>query len=79
MKTRFPASVPFDFRFIQVDSTLPALGRGIVARLEGNLHTVGAGNFRYAFEPYAQPDPFGTAWLMRFYDLHTFFCVTASN
>ena len=40
---------------------------------------VGGGVFRYAFEPFQPPEPFGAAWLLRFYDHKTFFCTTASD
>ena len=56
-----------------------AEGRERINRLRGNLTTVGQGVFRYAFEAFEPPDPFGTTWLMRFYDHKTFFCITASE
>ena len=53
-------------------------GRDWINRLEGNLTTIGQGVFQYSFEPFEPPDPFGTMWLMRFYQKRTFFCLTAS-
>lgn len=39
--------------------------------------TIGNGAFRYAlgFKP---PDPFGSFWVLRFYDLRTFACKTVA-
>ncbi len=78
---RLPQTVPFDFRDVDDSLNVPALGRELISLLERNLSTIGQETFRYAhgFEPWPEPDPFGTIWLMRFYDHRTFFCATASN
>lgn len=75
---RMPANTTFEFRPINDKLKIHAEGRERLDRLAGNLTTIGSGIFRYAFEPFEPPDPFGTAWLMRFYDDKTFFCITAS-
>ena len=78
---RLPPTVPFDCRLIDLTGGISELGREVIAGLEGNLSTIGNGAFRYAYdlEPWREPDPFGTTWLMRFYDHRTFFCMTAST
>lgn len=74
-----PGTVGFGFAVID-DSVRPhSAGRERIDRLNANLIMIGDGVFRYSFEPFEPPDPFGTVWLMRFYDHKTFFCVTASS
>jgi len=53
--------------------------RELVDRPSQTLSTIGPGTFRYAFEPFDPPYPFGTALLIRFYDHKAFVCVTASK
>lgn len=78
---RLPESVPFEFCDINESLDRPAIDREQIHHLERNLITIGQGTFRYAyvFGPWPEPDPFGTLWLMRFYDHRTFFCATSSN
>jgi hypothetical protein len=76
---RMPRVVAFDARLIDGSLKISAEGRERINRLDENLATIGRGIFRYAFEPFEPPDPYGTVWLMRFYDHKTFFCVTASG
>jgi hypothetical protein len=77
--TRLPASIPFTCRLIAGREKIKPIGREMVSRLEKNLRTIGQGNFRYAFERFDVPERFGTNWLMRFYDLRTFLCITVSD
>jgi hypothetical protein len=76
---RMPGTVAFAFRLVDDKLKTSAEGRERIERLAGNLVTIGPGIFRYAFEPFAPPDRFGTVWLMRFYDHKTFFCITSSE
>jgi hypothetical protein len=76
---RIPLTVGFACCEITESTKTHAEGRERINRLGENLTAIGQGVFRYAFEPFEPPDPFGTVWLMRFYDLRTFFCVTASS
>jgi hypothetical protein len=76
---RLPGTIAFVSRSVDSSLSINSNGRELIDRLEGNLITIGQGIFRYAFEPFEPPDPFGTVWLMRFYDHRTFFCVTASE
>ena len=78
---RLPPTIRFECRLIDVTGDISALGREIITGLRGNLSTIGEGAFRYAcnFEPWRDPDPYGTTWLMQFYDHRTFFCMTAST
>jgi hypothetical protein len=76
---RLPGTIAFVFRLIDASLKTNSDGRERINRLDGKLITIGQGVFRYAFEAFEQPDPFGTAWLMRFYDHKTFFCITASE
>jgi hypothetical protein len=78
-RVRMPGTTAFAFREVTENLTVPAEGREWINRLAKTLTTIGAGNFRYASEPLEPTDPFGTAWLMRFYDHKTFFCITASD
>lgn len=71
--------VAFEASPIDGSQKISAEGRERINRLNENLTTIGQGVFRYAFEPFEPPDPYGTVWLMRFYDNKTFFCVTASE
>ena len=74
-----PATVGFGSVVID-DSTNPhSRGRERIDRLNANLTTIGRGVFRYAFEAFEPPDPFGTVWLMHFYEHKTFFCAKAST
>jgi hypothetical protein len=77
---RFPQGMLFGFLEAESEN-LPPAGRESIARLQRNLSSIGQGTFRYAYECEKGPgaDPFGTVWLMRFYDHRTFFCATASN
>ncbi len=72
---------PIVFAFRMVDEHLKGneSGRQRLNRLRESMTNVGTGVFRYGFEPFLESDPFGTAWLMQFYDHKTFFCVTASD
>lgn len=74
-----PGTIAFEFCPVDASSKFHSEGQQRMNRLEGRLTTIGGGVFRYAFEPFQPPDPFGTAWLMCFYDHKTFFCVTASD
>jgi hypothetical protein len=76
---RISGSIGFEFREVTDKLQTNAEGRERIDRLASNLTTIGPGIFRYAFEPFFSPDPFGTIWLMRFYDHKTFFCITASG
>jgi len=76
---RMPGTVSFAFRLVDDKLKTSAEGRERIERLAGNLITIGPGIFRYAFEPFAPPDLFGTVWLVLFYDHKTFFCVTSSE
>jgi hypothetical protein len=76
---RLPGTIAFVFRLVDASLKTNSDGRERINRLDGKLTTIGQGVFRYAFEPFEQPDPFGTVWLMRFYDYKTFFCITASE
>jgi hypothetical protein len=76
---RMPGTIAFVFRSVDSSLRTNSDGREIIDRLDGNMITIGDGIFRYAFEPFEPPDPFGTAWLMRFYDHRTFLCITASE
>ncbi len=79
--TRLPDALAFEMCMVKPSTKMHAAGRERMNRLSGNLTTIGPGVFQYAFEhfdAFESPDPFGTAWLMRFYDHKTFFCVTAS-
>jgi|SRR5271169_234198 len=78
-EARLPEEIGFEFRLVDASLKTNSDGRERLNRLGANLTTIGQGVFRYAFEPFEQPDPFGTVWLMRFYDHKTFFCVTASE
>jgi hypothetical protein len=78
-KVRMSGNIGFKFREVTENFKINVEGRERIERLAANLTTIGMGTFRYAYEPYFQPDPFGTIWLMRFYDHKTFFCVTASG
>ena len=73
-----PGTVAFAFRLVDDKLKTSAEGRERIERLARNLTTIGPGIFRYAFEPFSPADPFGTVWVMRFYDHKTFFCVTSS-
>jgi len=75
---RLPETVSFESRLLP-SRNIPAFGRERITHLEGRLNTIGDGIFQHAFEPWADADPFGTLWLMRFYDSRTFFCATASD
>lgn len=74
-----PLPKPVGFAFWLINDSLKPHqeGRERLERLNGKMTTIGPGVFRYALEPFDPPDPFGTVWLMRFYDHHSFFCVTA--
>jgi hypothetical protein len=74
-----PSTIAFECCLLDATSQLHDEGQARVDRLGNHLTTIGSGVFRYAFEPFEPPDPFGSAWLMRFYDHKTFFCITASN
>jgi hypothetical protein len=76
---RMSGSIGFEFREVTDNLKTNAEGRERIDRLASNLKAIGPGTFRYAFEPFFPPDPFGTIWLMRFYDHKTFFCITASG
>ena len=76
---RMPATVHFEFVLLTPSMRISTAGQEQISRLEGNLRTIGQGVFRYTFEPFEAPDPFGTAWLMRFYDNQAFFCITSSE
>jgi hypothetical protein len=80
-KVRMPGNVAFGFRKVDENLEIPAQSRERINRLANNLTTIGAGIFRYAFEPLDEPpdDPFDTAWLLGFYDDKTFFCITACD
>jgi hypothetical protein len=77
--SRLPEWVPFEPCVVDPSREVAPVGREQINRLEENLKTIGQGNFRYAFERFTPHDPFGTIWLMRFYDDRTFFCITASS
>jgi hypothetical protein len=74
-----PGAIVFEIAIIDGSQKISMEGRERIKRLDENLTTIGRGVFRYAFEPFEPPDPFGTAWLMRFYDHKTFFCLTVSG
>ena len=76
---RMSENIGFEFREVTDNLKTNAEGRERIERLAANLTTIGPGTFRYAYEAFFQPDPFGTIWLMRFYDHKTFFCITASG
>lgn len=76
---RMPENIGFVFRELTENVKTNVEGRDRIERLAANLTTIGPGTFRYAHEVLFQPDPFGTFWLMRFYDHKTFFCITASG
>ncbi len=76
---RMPGTIAFAFRMVDDSLKTNADGRERINRLEENMTSIGQGVFRYAFEAFEPPDPFGSAWLMRFYDHKTFFCITASG
>jgi hypothetical protein len=76
---RVPRNIAFAFRMVDENLKTNAQGQDRINRLAEDLTTIGLGTFRYAFEPFEPPDPFSTAWLMRFYDHKTFFCITASD
>jgi hypothetical protein len=76
---RIPENIGFEFREVTDNLKINVEGRERIKRLAENLTTIGPGIFRYAYESFFQPDPFGTIWLMRFYDHKTFFCITASG
>lgn len=78
-KLRMSGPIAFSFKLMDEKLKLSPTGRARVSRLASKLITIGPGVFRYNFEPFLEPDPFGMAWLMRFYDHKTFFCVTASD
>jgi hypothetical protein len=78
-KVRMAGNTAFVFRVITERLMANPNVRERVDRLSQTLTTIGPRTFRYAFEPFDPPDPFGTAWLMRFYDHKAFFCVTASE
>jgi len=74
-----PGTIAFEWAVVDGSQKISAEGQERIHRLDESLTTIGRGIFRYAFEPFEQPDPFGAIWLMRFYDHKTFFCVTASG
>jgi hypothetical protein len=76
---RMSGNIGFAFREVTDNLKTNVEGRKRIERLAANLITIGPGTFRYSYEPFFQPDPFGTIWLMRFYDHKTFFCITASG
>jgi hypothetical protein len=76
---RLPRTLEFVCSLVDASLKTSSEGRERINRLDGSLTTIGPGVFRYAFEPFEPPDPYGTVWLMRFYDHRTFFCVTASG
>jgi hypothetical protein len=78
-QVRMAGPIAFAFRMVDEQLKLNEGGRERINRLSESMTTVGPGVFRYSFESFLEPDPFGTAWLMRFYDHKTFFCVTASD
>lgn len=80
-KARVPGTIAFAFRLVDSSLKIGDVGRERIDRLGGRLTSIGQGVFRYGFEPFEPewPDPFGTVWLMRFYDHKTFFCITASE
>jgi hypothetical protein len=75
---RISGNIGFEFHEVTDKLKTSSEGRERIDRLASSLKTIGPGTFRYAFEPFFRPDPFGTIWLMRFYDHKTFFCITAS-
>lgn len=77
---RLPGTVRFAMRWIGSSASIEQPGlQSFPVGLDGNLISIGQGVFRYGFWPFEAPDPFGTIWLMRFYDHRTFVCVTTSN
>ncbi len=76
---RVPLTIGFSYFEINESTPTNANGREMINRLGDSLTSIGQGVFRYAFKPFEPPDPFGTAWLMRFYDHKTFLCITASD
>jgi hypothetical protein len=80
-KARVPGTIAFAFRLVDSSLKIGDVDRERIDRLGGRLTSIGQGVFRYGFEPFEPewPDPFGTVWLMRFYDHKTFFCITASE
>ena len=78
-RVRMVGNIAFVFRVINERLMANLNVRERVDRMSETLTTIGPGTFRYAFEPFDQPDPFGIAWVMRFYDHRAFFCVTVSE
>jgi hypothetical protein len=78
-QVRMVEPMAFEFRMVDEGLKVNESGRQRINRLRESMTTIGAGVFRYSFESFLEPDPFGTAWLMQFYDHKTFFCVTASD
>jgi hypothetical protein len=78
-QVRMAEPIAFTFRMVNEDLKINESGLQCINRLRENMATIGSGVFRYGFESFLQPDPFGTAWLMQFYDHKSFFCVTASE
>lgn len=76
---RMDGPIAFAFRMVDQNLKVSLDGQQRLDRLASSLVTIGNGVFRYSFESFLEPEPFGTAWLMRFYDHKAFFCVTASD
>ena len=74
-----PRTIAFATGMLDDSMSLHAEGEKRVRRLTEMLSSIGSGVFRYAFEPFESPDPFGTIWLMKFYDHKTFFSITSSQ
>jgi hypothetical protein len=78
-QVRMAGPIAFAFRMVDENLKINESGQQRIDRLAGSMTMIGSRVFRYSFEPFLESDPLGTAWLMRFYDHKTFFCVTASD